>query len=192
MAKVVVKSKAKKVKRKFPVEIKVPEVFNSVSLGKSNVTDMNALIGKKIKINLMYITKNVRNQNIRLQFRVNDVHSGVASTEVISCEQIPYYLNRFVKKGSDLVTDSFECISKDGKTLRVKPFVVTKQNTSANVLNSIREKVKELVEKDVKSKTAEEFIADVTGGKVQIGYRNEVKKIFPLKAFEFKNVIITK
>jgi ribosomal protein S3AE len=192
MAKVVVKSKVKKVKRKFPVEIKAPEIFNSISLGKANVTDLNSLIGKQIKINLMYVTNNIRNQNIRLIFKIEEVHAGVAKTQIVSCQQIPYYLNRFVKKGSDLITDSFECISKDNKVVRVKPFIVTKQNTSMNVLNSIREKVKELVEKDVKSKPAEVFIADVTGGKIQLGYRNEVKKIFPLKAFEFKHVIINK
>lgn len=190
MAKVVVKAKVKKIKRKFPVKIKAPEVFGSVSLGTSNVTDLNKFIGKTIKMNLMYVTNSVKNQNVRLVFKVSNVNSGEAQTQVISYEQIPYYLNRFVKAGSDLVADSLVCESKDKLKVRVKPFVVTKKNTSAMILSAIREEVAKLVEKDVASKSAEEFVASVASGKIQVGFRNEIKKIFPLKAFEFKKVII--
>ncbi len=190
MAKVVVKSKVKKVKRKFPVEIIAPEAFNKVSLGKSETTDLKTFVGKSIKLNLMYITKSIKNQNIRLVFKVTEVSSGKALTELQSYTQIPYYLNRFVKSGSDLVEDSFTCESKDKKKLRVKPFVITKSNASQITLNAIRDKVKELITNEAKSKTAEEFIYAVTTGKVQLSFRNEAKKIFPLKAFEFKKISI--
>lgn len=190
MAKVVVKKSIKKIKRKFPVEVKAPESFNSMSLGISNTTDLTTFVGKSIKMNLMYITGNVKNQNVRLTFKVNDVHSGVAKTEVISYSQIPYYLNRFVKKGSDLVEDSFVCTSKDGKEILVKPFIITKKNASAMILTSIREKVKEIIFAEASTKTAEEFLVSVVHSKVQTAFRNEVKKIFPVKAFEFKKVII--
>ena len=188
MAKVVVKSKVKKVKRKFPVELKAPEVFNNISLGKTQTTDLKTFVGKSVKMNLMYVTKSVKNQNVRMLFKVTDVDSGVAKTQVISYEQIAYYLRRFVKAGSDLVEDSFICKSKDGKNVRVKPFVVTKKSTSSMIIADLRQKIKELIEKDVASVSAEEYIHNVAMGKVQLGYRNEIKKIFPLKAFEFKKV----
>jgi ribosomal protein S3AE len=190
MAKVVVKKNVKKAKRKFPVTIKAPDSFKSVDLGKSQVTDLNSLIGKSIKINLMYVTKSIKNQNVRLVFKVNAVNSGVANTEIVSYSQIPYYLNRFVKAGSDLIEDSFVCESKDGRKLRVKPFVITKKNTSGMALSAVREKVKEIISKDASTMSAEEFIVAVTSGKVQVGFRNEAKKIFPLKAFEFRKVVI--
>lgn len=190
MAKVVVKAKVKKVKRKFPVEVKGPAVFNSVSLGHSNVTDLSKFVGNTLKINLMYVTKNVRNQNVRLTFQVKEVNSGVATSEVISYEQIPYYLNRFIKAGSDLITDSFVCKSSDGKDVRIKPFIITRKNTSGMILSSIRDKVIEIISKEVADKTGEEFIHAVSMGKVQVGFRNEIKKIFPLKTFEFKKVVL--
>ena len=190
MAKVVVKSKVKKIKRKFPVEIKAPEVFNSVSLGKSQTTDLKLFIGKTVKMNLMYVTKSVKNQNVRVFFKVNEVSSGVAKTEVVGYEQIAYYLKRFVKAGSDLVEDSFVVTSKDGKKLRVKPFIVTKKCATSMILSDIRQKVRELIEKDALAIDAENYIYDVSIGKVQLGYRNEIKKIFPLKALEFRMVVI--
>lgn len=190
MAKVVVKSKVKKVKRKFPVEIKAPEVFNNISLGKTQITDLKTFVGKTVKMNLMYVTKSVKNQNVRMLFRVIDVDSGLAKTEIKSYEQIAYYLKRFVKAGSDLVEDSFVCESKDGRKVRVKPFVVTKKSTSGMILADLRQKIIEIISKDIKSQTAEEFVHGVAMGKFQLGYRNEIKKVFPLKALEFRKVVI--
>ena len=188
MAKVVVKSKVKKAKKKFPVQITAPEYLNSASLGKSEVTDLGALSEKTVKMNLMYITGNVKNQNIRLEFQVGEVASGLAKTFVKTYEQIPYYLGRFVKKGSDLVDDSFIVESKDGKKVRVKTFIVTKMNTSQMVLSALRIKSREVVAADAKTKSFDEIMAAVIFAKNQAAFRNELKKVFPLKSFEFRKV----
>lgn len=188
MAKVVVKSKVKKVKRKYPVEIKAPEYLNSVSLGKSEVTDLNLMIGRSVKFNLMYVTGNVKNQNVRLVFNITEVNSGLAKTKVSSYTQIPYYLGRFVKKGSDLVEDSFVAKTKDGLDVRVKPFIVTKTNSSTMVLSALRVEAKKIITQDISTKTYDEFMNLVINGKIQNLYRNDVKKIVPIKTFEFKKV----
>lgn len=191
MAKVVVKSKVKKAKKKFPVKIVAPEYLNSVSLGSSQVTDLTSLVGKTSKINLMYVSGNIKNQNIRLTFRIVDVASGLANTQVSVYEQIPYYLGRFVKKGSDLVEDSFESTSKDGLTVRVKPFIVTKQNASDLALSLLRKTTRDLIAKELSDMTYDEFISGVINGKIQNILRNELKKILPLKSFEFRKVELT-
>lgn len=188
MAKVVVKQKQKKAKRKYPVEVKAPEYLNSYVLGRSQVTDLTAFVGKTAKVNLMYITGNVKNQNVRLTFSVTEVSSGLATTEVKVYEQIPYYLGRLVRQGSDLVEDSFETQTKDGRVIRVKPFIVTKQNTSGLILSQIRKEARDLIEKEVGESTLDEFMNAVIGGRVQLTYRNELRKLMPLKAFEFRKV----
>lgn len=188
MAKVVVKSKVKKVKRKFPVTILAPEYLNSAVIGNSEVTDLNTLEGKTLKLNLMYVTKNIKNQNIRLTFKVVEAKAGEAKTIVSTYAQIPYYLGRFVKKGSDLVEDAHTYTSKDGISIRVKPFAVTKQNASTMIVSALRLKTRELLEKEISSKTAGEFMNSVINAKIQTGFRNELKKIFPMKTFEFRRV----
>lgn len=188
MAKVVVKSKVKKVKRKFPVKIQAPEYLNSVELGTSQVTDLSLLPGKRAKVNLMYVTGNIKNQNIRLTFKITDVTSGLAQTTVCVYDQIPYYLGRFLKPGSDLIEDSFEVKTKDGKEIRLKPFIVTKMNASKTVLSSMRVKAREIMEKEIATKDYDEFISSIVFGKIQNVFRNELKAIFPLKALEFRKV----
>ena len=189
MAKVVVKSKVKKAKRKFPVEIRAPEFLNSVTLGKSSVSDLDKLVGKTSKMNLMYVTGSPKNQNIRLTFRVEEVSSGLASTSVMGYEQIPYYLGRFVRKGSDLIEDSFVVTTKDGVDVRVKPFIVTKGNTTNLIASGLRAKVKELVSTQTNEETFDEFMSGVVNSRIQNSYRNELRKVYPVKTFEFKKVI---
>jgi len=188
MAKIKVKSKVKKVKRKFPVEFLAPEYLNSKSLGKSNISDLKTLDGKTLKINLMYVTGNMRNQNITLVFRVNNVSAGLAKTEVKSYAHIPYYLRRFVKAGSDLMEDSFVCKSKDGLDVRIKPFVITKGKASGMVLTTLRNTARSMIESEVSKRNYSDFISAVISGKEQNIYRNELKKIAPIKLFEFKKV----
>jgi len=187
MAKVVVKAKQKKIKRKFAVEIMAPEFLGKISLGKSNVTDLDSVIGKTAKINLMYITQNMKNQNIRLTFKVNEINSGLAKTFVSTYEQIPYYLSRTLKAGVTLIEDSFEIKSKNS-IIKVKPFVITKFQTSVEIVRSIRAKIRELLTNEIKNKSVEDFISSVINGRIQVQLRNDLKKTFPIKSFEFRKI----
>lgn len=188
MAKVVVKKQTKKLKRKFPVEFVAPEVFNSKSLGQSNVSDLNSTVGKTIKMNMMYVVENVKFQNARLTFKVLEVDSGKAKTQVSKYEQIPYYLSRFVKKSSDLVELNVETKTKDNMDVLAKLFIVTRENASGLVLTEIRAKAKELVIKEAESSNYEDFLSNVAFGKIQNNLRNELKKITPIKVFEFRKL----
>ena len=190
MAKVVVKKQTKKLKRKFPVEFVAPDVFNSKSLGHSQVSDLPTTIGKTIKMNMMYVADNVKFQNIRLTFKVVDVDSGKAKTQVQGYEQIPYYLSRFVKKGSDLVEQNVVVTTKDKHEVLAKLFIVTRDNVSQLVLTEIRAKAQELVQKEADSSNYEDFISNVVYGKLQNNLRSELKKITPIKVFEFRKTIL--
>lgn len=188
MAKIAIKSKVKKVKRKFPVEIVAPEFLNSKKIGSSNVTDLNTLVGKTTKLSMMYITGSVKNQNVRLTFKITEVASGLAKTQLSLYQQIPYYLGRHVKVNSNLVEDSFVVKSMDGLDVRIKPFIVTKQAASGLVKSVIRNETRKILANELASKTYDQFMNEVIGGKIQIGFRNTLKTVLPLKAFEFKKI----
>src|SRR5690606_22717962 len=160
--------------RKYPVQIVAPEFLNSVKLGKSEVTDLNSLIGKTAKLNLMYVTGNAKNQNVRLTFVVEEANSGLAKTTIKVYEQIPYYLGRFVKAGSSLVEDSFTATSKDGRTVRIKPFIVTKMKASSLTCDLLRSNAREFLTKEINSKSYDEFMSNVINGSIQIALRNNL------------------
>ena len=190
MAKVVVKKQTKKLKKKFPVEFIAPEVFKSKSLGSTNVSDLNGTVGKTIKMNMMYVAENVKFQNIRLTFKVEEVTSGKAKTQVSGYEQIPYYLSRFIKKGSDLIEKNCVIMTKDSKEVLVKLFIVTRDNVSQLVLTQVRSQVDEIIKREAQATNYEDFISNIVYGKLQHNLRAELKKITPIKVFEFKKTLL--
>ena len=157
MAKIVVKSKIKKVKRKFPVEIVAPEFLNSKKIGSTDVTDLNKLVGKTTKLSMMYITGSVKNQNGRLTFKIVEVNSGLAKTQLVIYQHIPYYLGRNIRVNSDLIEDSFVVKSKDGLDVRIKPFIISKQSASGLVKSVIRNETRKIIGNELASKTIDEF-----------------------------------
>lgn len=192
MAKVKVKTRTKTAKKKFPVRYESPEFLGSVNLGEYNVTSLEKLKGKKLMLNLMFLTKNVRHQNVRLYFRVTDVHTGVAKTEVCNYEVISYYLSKMLRKGTTLIEDNFVAENKEERKLKISPFIVTKNQVSGTVKTEIRKKVRELLSDYMKKSTAEEVYNGVITGNLQSYLRNEIKNIVPVKALDFKKIQLTK
>ena len=192
MVKKIVKKATKKVKRKFPIEILAPENFQKKVIGKSEVTDLSHMKNKKVKLNLMYLTDKIRNQNVILTFNIDDIDSSKAYTSISKYEQVSYFLSRSLRKGSDLVEDSFLLSLKDDKKVRIKPFIVTKSYVSLLLKKSIRKNVKMFLEEYIKDITIEDLFRDILSDKVQLSLKNEIRKIYPLKNLEFKKVEVQK
>lgn len=186
MAKVVVKQKTKKIKKKFPVEFIAPELFNSKSLGQTQVSDLTKTVGKNITMNMMYIADSVKFQNIRLTFKVVSVESGKAQTQIAKYEQVPYFLSRFVKRDSDLVEINQTVTTKDNFEVIVKMFIVTKSQVSQLVLGQIRSKAKQLIVDEAKNVVYSDLMSGIIYSKYQQKLRNDLKSITPVKVFEFK------
>ena len=188
MAKVIVKKAIKKVKRKFPIEILSPENFNRKVLGNTEVINTANLLGKKIKMNLMYLTDKIRNQNITLTFKIDKVESDKATTKVVKYEQVSYYLSRNLKKGCSLIEDSFEVKSKDNVSFKIKPFVVTRNYISLLVKRNLRKEVQKLILEYVSEVDSKTLFQDIVSEKLQISVKSEIKKITQIKTFEFKKL----
>ncbi len=192
MAKVVVKTKIKKVKKKFPVEFIAPAFLNSKTLGMGEITNLADLSSKTIKLNMMYVTGNMKNQHIRLKFRVSEIETKRAKTKLCEYEYIPYYLKRNIKKDITIVEDRFIVISKDNEEIIIKPFLITKTKISALKRKNICFELIEFVETFCKTNSTDEIFAEVLYDKMQLKLKNILKKIVPLKVLEFKKVTVIK
>ncbi len=190
MVKVKIKAKPKVSKRKFPVRFKSPEFLN-FDLGESNVTDLNNLIGKKVIYNLMFITKNAKHQNIMITFRVIDVSSGEAKTEVAQYEVTSNYLTRILKGGT-LVEDRFVVSTSDGREIIFKPFILTKGKVSRAVASAIRKRVRELVDSFSSKSSDEEIFKSAINGTLQSSIKADIKKIYPIKFLDFRKITLKK
>jgi len=179
-------------KKKRWYKIVAPKIFREVVLGESFVMDVNSLIGKTVKANLMNITGNARKQNINVKFEVTEIQNDKALTKVISYEMLASAVKRLVRRSRDKVevTPVFE--SSDKIKFRIKPIVITRDNCSNSIHTQMRKLVIFELSEYCKKITFEQVVFDVLSGKLQSGFKNKLKKIYPIRMFDVRAITIEK
>ena len=124
------KTSDKKNKKKIWFEIIAPKTFKEVSLGNTLAYSLDEIKGRSIKVNLMKVTSNMKNQNVNVTFIINETRDNKGYTELVSYVFVPSSIKRLVRRGKSRVDDSFVCRTKDGKTIRVKSLMITRSITT--------------------------------------------------------------
>jgi ribosomal protein S3AE len=163
-------------KKKF-YPIQIPLLKKEVELyGREN-----QLEGRHVKIDL---TNSLKGKGLEIKFIVKESNGELISTPTQAYLQ-GFYIRRMLRKGTDYVEDSFLTKSKDHR-IRVKPFMITRNRVSREVLNGLRIKAQEEITKYTKDKTFEELVKDILDGKLQKEILPALKKIYPLGLCEIR------
>jgi len=172
------KSTKKKKKKWYPID--APKMFRNAVIGECYVDDINSVKDKKLKVNLMSVTKNMKNQNVNVSFLINEIKGNSVGTELIGYEILPSYVKKSVKKGKTKVFDSFTAQSSDGVKVVVKPLLVTKGAVNKSVASSLRKGAKELIINYLSKNKYEKFAGDVVSQNLQKEMKTKLTKIYPL------------
>ncbi len=189
MVKVKIKKK-KQVKKKFLVKFQAPDYLDNFEIGESNLSNLDTIDEKRIMLNLAFITKSPKHQNVRVYFKSSEVNNDLVKTEMVGYETVSYYLVRIIKKGSSLVDDSFKVKTKDNKIMNYKPIIVSKSHLSSEKKTLIRKFVKSYLEDYSKKSISEDIFKNVINGTLQNSLRNELKKYTSIKIVDFKKIIL--
>lgn len=182
--------KLAKVKKKRWVAIAAPKLFEGDVLGESYTTNPNALIGRTITVNLMALTNDVKRQNTNIKFLINGVEGDNAVTELISYSIASSSIKRMVRKGRARIDTSFICFTADNKRVRVKPFLLITTSTKGSAAAALKKQAVEILKKEIKTMQYEDLIKNLIMYNVQRGLRDQLKKIFPIRACEIRELSI--
>ena len=72
-----------KIKKKKWVKIIAPKLFNEKHLGEISLVDPMLVIGRKIKVNLMEITNDMKKQNTEIGFKVAKLQDDKTKTKSV-------------------------------------------------------------------------------------------------------------
>jgi small subunit ribosomal protein S3Ae len=175
------KTKAIKEIKKRWMNIIAPELFNRAYLGETLVAEPNEMLNKTIVVNLMDLTKSIKQQNYNVKFKVNEIKENEALTEIQSYLMNCASIKRMVRRSVEKLDDSFIVSTSDGKFVRVKPLVITRSSTKGAVATIMRKEIRNFIIKDVEGSTYEMFVRDVISGKLPAGLSQRLNKIYPVR-----------
>jgi len=181
-----------KIKKKIFVQILAPKLMREEVFGETPVTDPRSLLGKNMRINLMGITGDPKDQNIEVKLNINSLKGDSVGTELIGCSLLPAYIRKMVRKEKRRADDCFDMKTADNKPIRIKIFMLTIHMTSNSVLTSLRKKIRDLLKLDVEKLSFEALATEILNHKIQDKLRKDLAKIYPLKSCEIKSLEILK
>ena len=182
------KKAAIKVKKKRWIQIVAPKIFREMVLGESYVSELDQLVGKRIKTSLMSITGEPKKQNTVIIFRVTSIKESKALTEVIGYGIRSSLIKRLVRRGTERIDHSFVLKTSDGITIRLKTFMLTRRATKRSVLTSIKKLSTELLKNQIEKMSYNNLVNDLVSSKLQRPLSHELKKIYPLKVCEIREM----
>jgi len=180
----------KKQKKKKWCPIVAPELFNNHVIGESLVDDASLLMGKAITANMMQLTGDMKKQNVNLMFKVIDVKEGKGLTQLVKYELSPSSLKRLAKREKDKLSDSFVVKTADGKLVRIKPIMITNNQTKGSTLAALIKNCRAVCKEIVNHSPFDQLIVDLVEYKFQKQVRDALHQTYPLRNLEIRSFAI--
>ncbi len=161
--------------------ILAPKVFQERELGQALAYEPASMEGRSVTTNLMVLTGNMKKQDINVTFKVDRVKGDTAFTRVDKYEVAPAGLKRKVRRQKDRIDESFQCVTKDNKLVRLKPMILTAIKTSRLVRSALRKHVTQFLRVYVRKVDYDSLVMDVVNEKLQREILGRCKKIVPTR-----------
>ena len=183
------KALAKGIKKKW-YNIVSPEMFRDFVIGETFVAEPSIIVGKTLSINLMTLTNDIKKQNINLKFLVNRVENETGIANVVGYELVPSSVRRLVRRGKQRIDPSFVCHTSDNIRVRVKPLLLAAININNSVLKSLRKASIDFITSGISKTSYPDLINSLMSYGLQKELRDHLKKIYPLKICEIREMKI--
>ncbi|HLD06382.1 MAG TPA: hypothetical protein VJC16_02505 [Candidatus Nanoarchaeia archaeon] len=175
-------------KKWYPVI--APQLFNEQPLGEVPLYDPEAAVGRIMSVNLMILTDDPKKQNFSMLFRITGAANGQLKTEIVGMVMQQTAVKRMVRRKKIRIDESFPCATKDGKRIRIKPFLVTYSLAKGSVLQSLHKHTLQFLKKEIAKLDFEQVIHDIIIRKLQQEMQAHLKKIYPLAVCEIRQILL--
>nr|AIF00811.1 ribosomal protein S3Ae (RP-S3Ae, RPS3A) [uncultured marine group II/III euryarchaeote KM3_139_C07] len=185
-----VKKKVLKSKKKFWFQVVAPKMFGEQVIGESYVSDSQLMNKKNLTVNLRALTDDIKNQNVKIGFVVNDVREHKAHCSIISYKLLPAAIKRMISRGKVRVDDFFVGKTSDNVSVRIKMIMVTINVTSNSVVTHMRKEARELLRQRISKLTYDGLLQELIAHRLQFSLKKELKKVYPLRACEIRSLTL--
>ncbi|HVL49337.1 MAG TPA: 30S ribosomal protein S3ae [Candidatus Thermoplasmatota archaeon] len=188
--KAVQRSSTRKVKDKWKSKqwytIKAPKMFNAVAIAETLADDTPKLLGRVAEATLQDLTGDFSKMHIKVYFKVNGVAGTDCGTKFVGHELTSDYVRRLTRRKHSKIDHVVDATTKDGFTIRVKPFAVTEKRAKTTQEQDIRRIATKIVQDSAQGRSMPEFVRDVVNGELGQAIFKEARKVYPLKRVEIR------
>jgi small subunit ribosomal protein S3Ae len=188
MAKARSRTAARKVKDRWKAkawyDIQAPPSFDNVTVADTLADSPDNLINRVTAVPLQDLTNDFRKSHIKLFFKIHKVEETTAHTQFAGHTLTSDYLRRMIRRRRSKIDGVYDVDTRDGATIRVKPFATTDKRIQNSQRKVVREAMKKTITDQAKSNTLAEFVKNILDGKTGSDIYKNCKKLYPVKRVE--------
>jgi small subunit ribosomal protein S3Ae len=178
------RSVSKRSQEKRWYTVLAPEQFDRAEIGETPAEEPEQVLGRTIETTLGDVSDDGGENNVKLTFKVSDVGSDAAYTELIKHELTRDYNRSLVRRGSSKVKAILTVRTSDDYRVQVQPVAFTTKVADRSQKKAIRRTMLDLVEEAAAERTFEGLIDSIVQGRLSSAIYNEAKTIYPLRRVE--------
>ena len=188
MAKARSRTVARKMKDKWKAKtwynILAPPSFDNVTIADTLADKPANLINRVTEVSLQDLTNDFRKSHIKLYFKIHNVEETNAHTQFVGHTLTSDYLRRMIRRKRSKIDGVYDATTRDGATIRVKPFATTDKRIQNSQRKIVRETMKKTILDRAKVSTLSEFVKCIIDGKIGSDIYKNCKKLYPVKRVE--------
>jgi len=178
------KQTVKTVKKKW-YEIQAQGYFQN-KLGEILLDDPQKLVGRKMKVNLMDLTNNVRMQQITLKYVVDKLEGDKGMAVWKDYEMSPTFLKRIIRRRTTRIDSSFIAKTQDNQLVRIKPMIIARNKLSTPLRSEIRKATIQFFAEKIMNLQQHEILGAVISGSMQKELKKKLSTYAPIKSVELR------
>ncbi len=188
MAKARARSTARKVKDRWKAkgwyDIQAPPSFDNVTVADTLADNPDNLINRVTEVSLQDLTNDFRRSHIKLFFKIHKIEETTAHTQFVGHTLTSDYLRRMIRRKRSKIDGVYDVSTRDGATIRVKPFATTDKRVQNSQRKIVRETMKKTITDQAKTCTLAELVKNILDGKTGSDIYKNCKKLYPVKRVE--------
>lgn len=178
-------AEVRKAKKKW-IEIVAPKEFNGAVIGETLCSELNSVIGKRLSVNLMQLSGDIKKQGINIKFKIDKISGNQALAEIMGYELSSSYLKRLTRRTKGKLEDSFLAESKDKVKFRIKPLMFAKNETKDSIMAHLRKEIRNFFIENSAKLDFSQVIYSVISNQFQKELKQSLKKIYPISISEVR------
>ncbi len=167
-------------------EIVSPKLFGEKVVGETLSVDPKYLVGRKVSISLMEVSRNYSQFYIKLELQIDRIEGNKAYTKFVGHDIMRERVYRMVQRHGRRVDVIQDVTTKDGVRLRVKTVFMLIRRVGTSRKNSARTYARQLIDEIAKEKKFSELVEMIIKNELQMTLKRKCSKVYPVGSMEIR------